>query len=180
MFEQASRWTIRLLAALWLSTSAIAATDSTDSQAAAYEAKLQTALSKFSALAGRWQVLNQMHDPERGWFEAERAELRFDWALGGRLLETRGHMQNADFRLSISYDAMKSVYRLALIDSASGVLDVYEGDFDDQQTLIVTNPDDFQWRIRQQDGGWSLDFYQSTDQGSSWKALSRNRFTPAS
>jgi len=146
--------------------------------AAEYEKKLDAGLARLKPLAGTWHIVTLEPKSDGQWHEREQAELSFDWILGGRLLETSGHMQNSDFRLSLSYDALKSVYRAALVDNLSGVLDIYEGDFDTSGALIITNPDNFQWQISTTDNGWEMNFAGSDDEGKSFKVFSRNVLTP--
>lgn len=159
--------------------SAETAADAQAAKAAAMEKKLVDGLARLQPFAGEWSIVSYQLNNEQAWQEKERSTLLFDWTMGHRLLETVGHLQNADFRFSLSYDALKSVYRVALIDSGSGVLDIYEGNFDASDTLIVTNPDFYQWRIKANDHGWDLNFHYSKDQGKTWSIYSRHALTSA-
>lgn len=171
-----------LAAALIFATAAGAATEAQPdpAQAAAENAKkLDAGLARLQPYAGRWLVVANQLDDAQQWVEQERVKVQFKWVIGKRLLETEGRMQATDFRMSLSFDSLKSVYRLALIDSGSGVLDIYEGDFDIAGTLILTNPDHFQWRLETSAEGWELNYYYSADQGKSYSMFGRNVVTAA-
>ncbi len=167
---------------VFCAASAVFADTPTDAEQtqATHEVKLNDGLARLKPFAGRWQIVAFQPDANQQWQENERSQLSFDWVLGNRLLETSGHMQNSDFRLSISYDALKSVYRLALIDNLSGVLDIYEGNFDESGTLVLTNPDYYQWRIQTTASGWEMNYHRSVDQGENYAMFGRNVLSPAS
>lgn len=166
------------LSCISLALSATEAPPDPAQEAALMEQKLVAGLGRLEPFAGRWSIVAEQHDENQRWQEQERSELSFDWVLGNRLLETSGNMMGADFRLSLSFDVYKSVYRLALIDSGSGVFDVYEGGFDSAGTLVLTNPDFYQWQLKSADVGWELNYLQSKDQGQTYVQNMRNQMRP--
>lgn len=95
---------------------------------------------------------------------------RFGPILGGRYLELQGHAFDVDFRLTLGWDAPHRQYRLTLLDSGSGALDVYGGQFDTEGQLVLTNDHHFRIHLRPRPDGWTWIYQGSRDQGQTWQA----------
>jgi len=73
--------------------------------------------------------------------------------LGGKYLELQAFAYQADFRVTLAWDRLRKQYAMSLLDSGSGVLDVYSGPLQDGE-LVLTNDHGFRVRIQSQPDGW--------------------------
>lgn len=86
--------------------------------------------------------------------------------LGGKYLELQAFAFKADFRVTLAWDSLRKHYAMSLLDSGSGVLDVYTGPLQDGE-LVLTNDHGFRVRIKSQPDGWTWQ-YEGLKDGS-WR-----------
>ena len=73
------------------------------------------------------------------------------------------------FELTFGYDAKPQLYRLSILDSYTGVPDFYQGHFNEQGILLLTNDHDFRLQIKANPPqGWTAENYFSKDDGKTW------------
>lgn len=107
--------------------------------------KLHVGLGKVDFVVGRWSGTHS-RSPAPGSEPAaskpappEPAVVRFAPGQGGRYLEGETRVGPYGYRMVLSYDVAQKRYRFTSIDDVSGLLDVYEGDFDSTGALVVSN-----------------------------------------
>lgn len=116
--------------------------------------------------------------------------------LNGRMLEEHrfvdfGQPDLTEMLTQITYDQYRNVYRAAVIDDTWGIMDVYEGVFDEAGNLVMTNlrsdtffplPDGkkmhfrLSWGLADQPKTFRVD--SSVDGGSSWQPMVEDVFVP--
>lgn len=101
----------------------------------------QQGMDRLASLAGEWQVTGTMLDLE-GTAVKIRSEAKIERSLDGASLEERSSYllppHAVEFFCIRSWDSFRSRYRMACIDSLSGLLDIYDGVFVDDR-LVMTN-----------------------------------------
>lgn len=85
------------------------------------DAALRRALRRLMFLIGRWP------------------DAEFGTGLGGLYIDGRAESNGFRYQLSFSYDVMQGRYRVSSRDQRSGLLDIFEGDFDAEGRLVVDN-----------------------------------------
>lgn len=105
----------------------------------------QAGLGKLDFVVGRWSGTHSRPPASVGApaapteAPAEPGVVRFAPGQGGRYLEGEARVGGYGYRMILSYDVVQKLYRFSSIDDVSGLLDVYEGDFDSNGALVVTN-----------------------------------------
>ena len=90
--------------------------------------------------------------------------------MGGKYLEMHGTKDNVAFQIVFSYYAPENKYLMSIVDDQSGVLDVYDGNFDGDGTLVFTNRQFYRVSLipKAKDGfDWVGEY--SADRGKNWK-----------
>ncbi|MBN8506151.1 MAG: hypothetical protein J0L58_16930 [Burkholderiales bacterium] len=82
--------------------------------------------------------------------------------LGGKYLEMQAVAYETDFRVTLAWDSLRKHYAMSLLDSGSGVLDVYKGPLQDGE-LVLTNDHGFRVRIQSQPDGWIWQYERMKD-----------------
>jgi glyoxylase-like metal-dependent hydrolase (beta-lactamase superfamily II) len=108
---------------------------------------LHEGLRKLDFVVGRWTGALSLPsapsgaDPAAAAKPAQPASSIVQFAPGGgaRYLEGETRAGGFGYRMVLSYDAVQKRYRFSSIDDVSGLLDVYEGDFDSTGALVVSN-----------------------------------------
>ncbi len=79
------------------------------------------------------------------------------------------------FELTFGYDAKPQLYRLSILDSYTGVPDFYQGNFNEQGILLLTNNHAFRLQIKANPPqGWPAENYFSKDDGKTWLLYGRH------
>lgn len=143
------------------------------------------AMERLAPLAGSWRVTGQILTPSGAVdLRAGTAETVFafnDRGLDELAVIDLGSPDLTQMRSTFSYDPYRSLYRVTVMDDAYGLMDVYEGDFDAEGRLVVTNlRSDTSFPIQggqlhfklvydfSPDNAHDFDVYLSTDRGESW------------
>ena len=111
------------------------------SPAAAEPAPDNDPLAPFDVLIGDWTVVNSQNTAT-GWEEIARTRTTFRRILNGKMIEEVGVYSTGeafDVRHYFSRDVFRDVYRATLMDGTHGLLDVYEGDFDEAGVFVMDN-----------------------------------------
>jgi hypothetical protein len=100
-------------------------------------------MERLGFLAGPWSVTPEFGSPDGGWSATEAAETEFSAILGGTFWWSETPITWPDGQVwstvSIwSYDRFRNEYRVTFLDDLWGLLDVYEGRFEDGE-LKVSN-----------------------------------------
>ncbi len=143
-------------------------------------------MEKLRSLAGHYQVTARslVIGPTPEWAETETSatlQADFDGALLEEEMSVVLNRVPLRVRRLFSYDRFRDVYRLAQFDNGTAHLDVYEGGFDDDGRLVMTNVDsgtpweDYRgvFHSRQilydwTDDGFKVDVEVSADGGKTW------------
>lgn len=101
----------------------------------------QQGIDRLASLAGEWQVTGTMLDLD-GKVVKIRSKATIERNLGGTSIEERSSYvlpsHTVEFFCIRSWDSFRSRYRMACIDSLSGLLDIYDGVFVNDR-LVMTN-----------------------------------------
>lgn len=84
--------------------------------------------------------------------------------LGGKYLELQARAYEADFRITLAWDSLRRQYAMSLLDSGSGVMDIYVGPLLNGE-LVLSNDHGFRVRIQSQPDGWIWQHERSKDGG---------------
>lgn len=99
-------------------------------------------MAKFESLLGEWNTTNYFYE-ENDWKEVATSHVKYFKKLKGKLVseEISNVIPAGGFVVEsfISYDQYRNVYRLAAIDDTFGLMDIYEGDFENDKIFRVTN-----------------------------------------
>ncbi len=148
-------------------------------------------VSKMAFMNGSWIVTPSTKDKNGTWQEQEsRSFADFEFTLDRNIIE--GDLSplpplNYHSRMFITYDVVRSIYRVLSMDDYWGWVLVMTGNFKENGDLVVTNlGTDTSWRNGQ--GGWTdtrMDFKSidenharithilSNDGGKTWDAFER-------
>lgn len=130
---------------IWMTTLAMAlATMQSDAETQTREfpgAEAQAAMARLAPLAGDWSA-TVYRMTEEGWSEAgtEHAHIYFmlnDLAL--REDPDPDGVNGWQLESTIQYDQNRDLYRLVAMDDTWGNMDIYDGNFDADGRLVVTN-----------------------------------------
>jgi glyoxylase-like metal-dependent hydrolase (beta-lactamase superfamily II) len=107
---------------------------------------LQEGLRKVDFVIGRWAgPLAVLPAPGGAASVAAKSAqpgasvVRFAPGPGARYFEGEARVGAFGYRMLLSYDVVQKQYRFSSIDDVSGLLDVYEGDFNSSGALVVSN-----------------------------------------
>jgi len=143
------------------------------------------AMERLAPLAGSWRVTGQILTPS-GQVQLRTGTAETVYAFNDRGLDEvavidLGSPELTEMRSTFSYDPYRSVYRVTVMDDAYGLMDVYEGDFDADGRLVVTNlRSDTSFPIQggqlhfklvydfSHESSHDFDVYLSADRGESW------------
>jgi len=148
-------------------------------------------LEPLASLAGEWEVSGTMLDLEGKPVEI-RSAATIVRSLNGRSLEERSSYllppHQVEFECLRSWDLFRKKYRMACIDSLTGLLDIYEGEFVGSG-LVMTNLDTGTYAeangVRQwgrqtvseiSKNSFRMTWEYSLDEGSTWHDYGRLRY----
>jgi len=91
---------------------------------------------------GQWTVTGRRFDPD-GWADIAPQTAQIESVYDGRAyVETTqidfGRSQSG-LQTTLTWDGFRDVYRISALDEGFGLLDVYEGRFDEAGRLVATN-----------------------------------------
>ncbi len=179
-----------------LLTLALAVVINTSQLTPAPGAEARQEMSRLAYLAGSWVARIEIMQQDGTWEVAgeERVEIRY--LLDGLALreEPAEHPVNP-FRLeaTLQYDQNRDVYRLAAMDDTWGNMDIYEGGWNGEGALVLTNlragtrfenPDgtSLSFRLTTRIDGPNANVFQvdmTADHGETWRPyqrISRTRY----
>ncbi len=140
------------------------------------EAAFRAAFARLDFVKGFWSGTPWQYRQGSPTSSEPRVAYDFRPVLGERYLEASGTRSGVDFRLTLSYNAVDKRYMMSLLDSGSGVLDVYAGDFDEGGRLVLENPHHFRAVLAPAAKGWQWIYEHSADGGGHWVTTSRIDF----
>jgi len=103
------------------------------------EADLRAGRARLDFLAGDWRVEQLVPTGENQWRSSGESALRFNSTLNDLYLETRAGSGGYVYDIVLSFDVARQLYRIISRDDRSGLIDVYEGVFDERGALVVSN-----------------------------------------
>lgn len=147
--------------------------------------ELRDGRARLDFLAGDWRI-EQFTSTQAGeWRSNGSGDLHFASTMNDLYLETRAHSGGFLYHIVLSFDASQQRYRVTSRDDQSGLIDVYEGAFDEQGALLVSNVGPgthyFFGGVRYHNrmsfsptaGGWVWLVEASPDGGQSWRSQVR-------
>lgn len=141
--------------------------------------KFGPGFARLQFVAGSWSSVTWKMDKSGQAKEGEHFTISLVPILGGKYLEGNSRGGGVDFRVVLSYDQQREAYAMAILDSGSGVLDVYRGSFNPAGELTLDNGHGFRVRLTPQGGGWQWTGEYTRDQGATWRIYSYYKMTPA-
>lgn len=158
----------------------------------AYLARLAEGIERLAFLDGRWTMVQETPDNDGNWQEQPASQLSILPSMNGLYLETEISTGPYVYRLVFSYDAAQGRYRIMSRDDQSGLLDIYEGNFDETGALVVSNIAsgthysragiDYHNRMTftpDGDSGWTWIVELTADDGATWRPQVRVAASPA-
>ena len=95
-----------------------------------------------SSFVGDWNLEQSSYSERGAWEKSSTSKIAFKSALSGVVIsgETRDMMPaNAmNLRLSFTYDQFREIYRMSVIDSIYCLMDIYEGNINQDGHLMLT------------------------------------------
>lgn len=100
---------------------------------------LRAGRARLNFLAGAWRV-EQFTSVNGGeWRSNGVSDLRFSSTMNDLYLETNASAGAYAYQIVLSFDVAQQKYRVTSRDDQSGLIDVYEGAFDERGALVVNN-----------------------------------------
>lgn len=157
--------------------------------------ELTDSLKQLEFLTTSWTMRQSVQEAEGSWRGYPPREFQGEASLRGTLIQAEvelfvGGKEILPVRFLWSWDGGRSVYRMVVIDSEFGYLDVFQGAKDDDGDFVLTNAkngthwgkDDNpmwgRWRIVfENENAFHWGFDVSTDHGHVWGEAMRFEFT---
>jgi hypothetical protein len=150
-------------------------------------ARLTAGLRRLDFLVGTWNMAASLPGPDGTWVRRRGRAETFERSMNGLYLVMRRTKPNGEvyIELTLSYDAAMGRYRLVSRDDSSGLLDVYEGDFNAAGELVMSNVGPGTYYLdaglkhhnrltyAPTPKGWDVRVEDSTDQGATWTLQSK-------
>ena len=96
-----------------------------------------------SSLLGDWNVTQFTYTQKGEWQKTSTSKMNMVPGLSGVMIsgESRDMMRKGvmDLELKLTYDQFRKTYRMSVIDSLYGLMDIYEGDMNSDGHLDMTN-----------------------------------------
>lgn len=108
-------------------------------QAAPQAIELRAGRARLDFLAGDWRVEKFTSVEAGDWRSNGEGALRFSSTMNDLYLETNASSGRYVYHIVFSFDAAQQQYRVTSRDDQSGLIDVYEGAFDERGALVVSN-----------------------------------------
>ncbi|WP_440958534.1 DUF1579 family protein [Oceanicaulis sp. LC35] len=160
-------------------------------------ARQLAAMARLAPLAGDWVVTGEVMGPE-GAQAMTPGTAQAHYAFNERGIEETAQIDLGsvdgltELRTLFTYDPYREVYRLSVMDGAYGLLDIYEGGFDEEGRLVTTNlradtafpieGGQLHFKlVHDFTGSEGHDFavYMTADRGESWLLYFDQHFAPA-
>lgn len=175
---------------LFLALSLCVATIGTVAPAAAQDvaetrAALKAGVARLDFLAGPWVMSRYTPTRDGGWTERETQAVAVERSMNDLYLTTTFTTPGFSYEMVFSFDTAMDAFRIVSRDDQSGLIDVYEGGFEPDETLVVTNlhsgthfvAGDRRIHNRMtfspRPGGWSLLVEGTADEGATWSPQGR-------
>lgn len=154
------------------------------------QAQLQAGVARLQFLKGEWRACAVKPTKDGGWTAGSATVMDFRPTLNNLYLELETVSGRHRYRVVLSYDAAQQRYRIASYDDQSGLLDIYDGRFDDAGSLVVSNLNsgthyayqgiDYFNRMsfKPTPKGWAWAVDVTADKGRSWQPQLRIDATP--
>lgn len=151
----------------------------------------ETGFARLKFLEGSWTADLAAPNAKPGERSDEGTPIEVVKVKGGKALTTTLETAGYTFLMYFSYDVDLDRYRITSLDDVSGLLDVYEGTFDESGALVVSNVGTgtgytylgarHHNRLRLEpngDTGWKWEIEVTTDLGATWKVQRRVSVKP--
>ncbi|MCC3859582.1 DUF1579 family protein [Pseudemcibacter aquimaris] len=104
---------------------------------------LHEKMGKLSTLVGDWSQEHYTYSEEGTWEKTGTSNLKLSKSLSDLMIsgETRDMVpaEGMNLELSFTYDLYRKIYRMSVVDSIYGLMDIYEGEFNQDGHLMLTN-----------------------------------------
>lgn len=108
-------------------------------QPASQAVELRVGRARLDFLAGDWRVEQFTLRDAGEWRSNGEGALRFSSTMNDLYLETNASSGRYAYHIVFSFDAAQQQYRVTSRDDQSGLIDVYEGAFDESGALVLSN-----------------------------------------
>lgn len=108
-------------------------------QPASQAVELRVGRARLDFLAGDWRVEQFSPIAAGEWRSNGAGAMRFSSAMNDLYLETNASSGRYVYHIVFSFDATQQRYRVTSRDDQSGLIDVYEGAFDESGALVLSN-----------------------------------------
>lgn len=141
-----------------------------------------------NSLLGDWNVEQFTYAANGEWQKTSTSKMNMVSGLAGVMIsgESRDMMPKGamDLELTLTYDQFRETYRMSVIDSIYGLMDIYEGDMNSDGHLVLTNiksdthfpyeNDIMHFRFTfndDEEGKISFSIEQTSDSGENWSPM---------
>lgn len=150
------------------------------------KARLAAALRRLDFLKGPWVITRYSRSRDGVWTANEVQTLTIGPSMNDLYLEATFVTPGYIYEMVFSYDTAMETYRVVSRDDQSGLIDVYQGDFNADGALVLTN---LQSGTHYASGelqihnrlifaptadGWSVSIDASADKGETWRPQGRH------
>lgn len=163
----------------------VLATTTAAQQTAELRARLEAGRRRLDFLAGTWEltVYNRNRDGE--WVQNGTQSISVEPSMNDLYLRLTIATPGYNYEMTLSYDVVMGTYRIISRDDQSGLIDVYEGNFNPEGSLVVTNLRSgthylagsrrIHNRMTLTPGanGWTSQIDGSDDEGATWRPQGR-------
>ena len=162
------------------------ATAPAETEREAFQRRLAAGVSRLQSMAGSWSVTFYNKARDGNWAPQAPQTITFRPTMNGLYLEMQLATPGYNYQMVFSYDAAMQTYRMVSRDDVSGLIDVYQGDFNADGALVLTNLQSgthyvsggkrIHNRITITPGpnGWSGNTEGSADGGVTWRQQGRS------
>lgn len=121
------------------SAASVSATTTAAQQTAELRARLEAGRRRLDFLAGPWEltVYNRNRDGE--WVPNGTQSIVVEPSMNDLYLRLMIATPGYNYEMTLSYDVVMGTYRVVSRDDQSGLIDVYEGNFNSEGSLVITN-----------------------------------------
>ncbi len=118
---------------------AVSATTTAAQQTAELRARLEAGRRRLDFLAGPWELTLYNRNRDGEWVPNGTQSIVVEPSMNDLYLRLTIATPGFNYEMTLSYDVVMGTYRIVSRDDQSGLIDVYEGNFTPDGSLVTTN-----------------------------------------
>jgi hypothetical protein len=164
----------------------VSATTTAAQQTAELRARLEAGRRRLDFLAGPWELTLYNRNRDGEWIPNGTQSIVVEPSMNDLYLRLVIATPGFNYEMTLSYDVLMDTYRVVSRDDQSGLIDVYEGNFTPDGSLVTTNLRSgthylagsrrIHNRMTLTPGvnGWTSQIEGSGDEGATWRPQGRS------